>query len=238
MQYKQLISALAVVACGATTAAALEHGDFADHQGLVIRYHQLARDVFTGVPADAWDDEIHQRSDEVWDEAFLAARSYEEDSLSKRDFDFIASRSPSEALAELENRNIKDTCQAIVVCAKDYTVATVSAGYWGWVAAARYAASTHAGQGIIEFLNTPFVANAAGVAVAGVISGQINGAGGSSCSTSGSDADVVGAAVAAAVAAKPGADEVAITIKGPSGGSWTITVAAGSANTTPAAVCK
>ncbi|KAI1081810.1 hypothetical protein F5B20DRAFT_58244 [Whalleya microplaca] len=216
MQFKQLITAFAVM-CGASMTLAQEHGEFADHNGLVIRYHQLARGVWTGVPADEWDDEIHQRSDEVWELGHLATRS------------------SYELVAELEGRNLKGQCQAVFGCAKEYTRATVSAGYWLWLAAAEKAAD-NGGRSLMKFLDRPFWANAGGVAIAGTISGQINKAA-SSCSTSSSEADVVGSAVAAAVAAHPNASELSVTVKG-TNGAWTVTLAAGPAGKAPNATCN
>lgn len=138
---------------------------------------------------------------------------------------------------ELEARNLNSACQAIVDCVRDYGGAwVVSKGYVAYVAAAEYAVQGTIYKDLMEFLNQPFVANAGGVAIAGVISGQINEATKKECSTSGSESDVIGAAIAAAIAAKPSATEVAVTVNGPSG-SWTITVSAGAENTKPTTEC-
>lgn len=54
MQYR-LITAIAAV-LGVTQAAAITHGDKQTVDGTEIRWQQLAQGVFTGVPADKWDD--------------------------------------------------------------------------------------------------------------------------------------------------------------------------------------
>ncbi|KAI0010954.1 hypothetical protein F4779DRAFT_261301 [Xylariaceae sp. FL0662B] len=216
MLYKQFITAVSAIAWGASTTAAMSHGEFADHAGLVVRYHQLARDVFTGVPAEEWDDSIHQRSDEEWD------------------INPLATRGNYEVIEELEGRNLKGVCQLIFQCFKEIGKATVSAGYAAWLETARTAADK-AGKPLMKFLNQPFWANAGGVAIAGIVSGQINLA--SSCSTASSDADVLASAIAAAVAAHPNSSEVSVTVNG-KGGTWTVTVAAGAKNKDPTPTCE
>lgn len=54
MQYK--LATLIAVSLGATQALAYTHGERSEYNGKEIRWQQLADDVFTGVPADEWDD--------------------------------------------------------------------------------------------------------------------------------------------------------------------------------------
>ncbi|OTA52375.1 hypothetical protein K449DRAFT_403015 [Hypoxylon sp. EC38] len=228
MQYKQLISAVAVFASTAVATLALEHGEYADHNGLVIRYRQLAPGIFTGVPADEWDDSVHQRSDEELDFNELYARSLNIET--------------NDSLSEFEERNLDSICQAATTCAKVVGTSAVAIGkvaWQGWLNAAEAASRRAHQHGLIDFLKTPFFANAGGVAIAGVISAHINGQANpkpAECSTSKSEADVVGAAIAAAVASNPKANEISVNINGPSG-TWAITIAATSANQTPHATC-
>lgn len=168
---------------------------------------------------------VHKRSEAEWDVEELTWGHHHHNGTHHGQRDLA-----------LESRNLKGNCQAVVGCVKSLGGAAILTGYNTWVTLAEYAAGGTVGKDLMTFLNQPFVANAAGVAIAGTISGQINAATSTECSTSSSEADVITAAIAAAVAAKPDATEVAVTINGPSG-SWTITVAAGGENTAPAATC-
>ncbi|KAF4463779.1 hypothetical protein FALBO_9401 [Fusarium albosuccineum] len=223
MQFKQLIVA-AAVALGAGQVAATVHGELGDHNGLAIRWHQLAKGVYTGVPAHKWDDKVHKIVNEEWDVDEIMAKSHPNKynvSLSTRD---------------IEERNLRDNCQAVFNCVKYGGQAALLTGINTWITLADYAKGGTVGKDLMDFLNQPFVANAAGVAIAGVISGQINEATKSECSTSGSEADVIGAAVNAALAQNPDAEDVSVQVNGPSG-SWTITVNAGKENSNPPATC-
>lgn len=66
MHYTQLITAFAM-AWGASTAAAsaVSHGEVGVIDGVEYRYHQLARDIFTGVPVERWDDSSKPRLSNV-----------------------------------------------------------------------------------------------------------------------------------------------------------------------------
>lgn len=55
MQVKQVITALAV-AFGASVAVATSHGELLEHNGVAMRYQQLGKGIFVGVPADEWDE--------------------------------------------------------------------------------------------------------------------------------------------------------------------------------------
>ncbi|OTA99233.1 hypothetical protein M426DRAFT_257247 [Hypoxylon sp. CI-4A] len=222
MQYKSLIAAI-TVACSAGAAVAMEHGEYARHNGVTVRYHQMARGVFSGVPAEKWDDTIHQRSDEEWDF----------ESLSVRDLDLDS----NDTLGELQERNLASQCQLAYTCVKEVGGAAISKGWEVWLKAATEAQRRAGDAGLIDFLKSPFFANAGGVAIAGIISAHVNGqANPSSCSTSSSEADVVGAAVGAAIASNPQATEISVNVNGPSG-TWAITVSAASLGRTPNTTC-
>jgi hypothetical protein len=55
MHFNSALTAIAL-ACSATTAVAVSHGQFAEYDGKVVRYQQLAPGVFTGIPVDEWND--------------------------------------------------------------------------------------------------------------------------------------------------------------------------------------
>ena len=150
----------------------------------------------------------HHRSDEVWDFNSPVSRSLDND-----------------VTTELEDRDLKDTCSLAVECARLVGRMTIEYGYLAWVAAAERAKP--AGQSLMQFLNQPFWANSGGVAIAGIISNAVNGA--AKCSTSNNEADLVKAAIAEAVKVNPNAGKIKATVQGP-GGSWTITIEAGSNN--------
>lgn len=54
--YKQVITVFAALAWGASSVAAIEHGEYGNFDGLEVRWQQLSRDTFTGVPVKKWDD--------------------------------------------------------------------------------------------------------------------------------------------------------------------------------------
>ncbi|KAM0541960.1 hypothetical protein ACHAPJ_013022 [Fusarium lateritium] len=156
-----------------------------EFDGKVIKWQQLAEGVFTGIPAEKWDDKIHKPSYHELDIDEIMSLNGDNSTLHDRNL-------------ELESRNIPASCQVVVDCAAK-TVSGVAGGK------------------IMEFLNQPFVANAAGVAIAGVISGQINEASKKECSTSGSELDVVTGAVQAALQDHRDATSISVTINGPAG---------------------
>jgi hypothetical protein len=111
--------------------------------------------------------------------------------------------------------------------------------YNTWISAAEYAVNGNPGKDLMDFLNQPFVANAAGVAIAGTISGQINEATKKECSTEkpeSSQADIIRGAVQGVLAANPNAQDVSVDVTGPSG-SINIKITAGAPNTSPASNC-
>jgi hypothetical protein len=62
MHCQQLVIATVAVLAWAVSAAPgplpeeMVHGGFMEHEGQMYRYHQLARDVFTTVPVDEFDE--------------------------------------------------------------------------------------------------------------------------------------------------------------------------------------
>ncbi|KAF5008742.1 hypothetical protein FDECE_4979 [Fusarium decemcellulare] len=215
MQYSMIFYYITAVFCAAQ-AAALSHGEDADYHGKSVRWQQLAQGIFVGVPVDEWDDSVNKFGNEEWE--------------------VHSNASAIERGLELEGRDFDATCQVITDCLRTGAQYTLLAGWTAWVRMADYA-SNRARKDIFQFLNQPFVANAAGVAIAGIISGQVNEAAKQSCGTAGStEADVVGAAVGSVLQANPSASDVTITVNGPSG-SWTITVTSGEEGLKPDEMC-
>ncbi|KAI1399915.1 hypothetical protein F4819DRAFT_488143 [Hypoxylon fuscum] len=223
MQYKQLIAAFAVTAWSAISTVAMEHGEYAEHNGLLVRYHQLAPGVFSGIRAEDWNDAIHQRSDEELDF----------NTIKTRDIDL----GNNETLAELVDRNLEAQCQLVYNCVKKTGSAAISKGWEIWLKTAEVSAERAKKVGLVDFLKSPFFANAGGVAIAGIIAAHVNGqANPASCSTSDTDADLVASAISAAVASNPTANVVSVDINGPRG-SWNIVVSAAPAGQTPKTTC-
>lgn len=139
----------------------------------------------------------------------------------------------------IEGRDISQQCKAGWNCVKYGGQWVLLSAYNVWISTAEYMANGNPRQDLFDFLNQPFMANAAGVAIAGTISGQINDATKKECSTSNSgntQADIIRAAVEAAVAANPDSGELSVDVTGPSG-TVTIKIKAGPPDTTPATTC-
>jgi len=215
MYFNKLVPALAV-AIGATQAAAFYHGEVDEISGQVIRWQQLAEGVFTGVPVEKWDDNVNKISEEVWDVEEIISRDI-----------------PAFNTRDLETRNLESFCQAITTCVVDSGSAALRGAINTWITLADYARGNEA---LMTFLGSGFVANAAGVAIAGVISGQINEATKKECSTSSSEADVIGAVLNNALAHNPNGEDVTVRVNGPSG-TWEITVNAAPEGQKPPATC-
>lgn len=135
----------------------------------------------------------------------------------------------------IETRNLESFCQAITECVLENSNVALRTGINAWITIAQYA-SRENGQALMDFLNAPFVSAAAGIAIAGTISGQINEATKKECSTSSSEADVISAALNGALAHHPTGEDLTVTVNGPSG-SWTITVNAAPEGEKPPATC-
>lgn len=139
----------------------------------------------------------------------------------------------------LEARNLKDTCKAAGSCLKYGIGWTLLQGYNRWLGLADYAKNGSPYGDLKGFLNQPFVANVAGVAIAGTISGQINEATEKECITEtpvSSQADIIRAALGTVLMINPDAGEVTVEVQGPSG-TLAIKVRAGEPNTSPALEC-
>lgn len=156
----------------------------------------------------------------------LAVKGFNDTSLDSRDL-------------SIEGRDFPQQCKAGWNCVKYGGQWVLLSAYNVWISTAEYMADGNPRQDLFDFLNQPFIANAAGVAVAGIVSGQVNEATKKECSTSDSgntQADIIRAAVEAAIAANPQAEEVSVDVTGPSG-TVTIKIKAGPPNTTPATTC-
>jgi hypothetical protein len=157
-------------------------------------------------------------SDKVWDIEEIVARDVS--AYNARD---------------IETRNLESFCQAITDCVVENSGVALRAGINAWITIAQYASAENR-KALMDFLNQPFIANAAGVAIAGIISGQINEATKKECSTSESEADVISSVVNQALSHHPTGEDVTVTVNGPSG-SWTITVNAAPEGQKPPATC-
>ncbi|KAF9771673.1 hypothetical protein IL306_010681 [Fusarium sp. DS 682] len=217
MQYK--LETLIAVCLAATQTVAYSHGEQGEFEGKAIKWQQLAEGIFTGVPAENWDDKIHKSGFQELDFEELVSWGGNNSTLKDRNL-------------QIEERNIPDTCKLAVNCAKEWSGAFLDGAYNAFFQAAGYVS----GGKIMDFLNQPFVANAGGVAVAGIISGQINEATKKDCSNSGSELDVVTQAVKEALAANPGASSVSVSVTGPAG-TWTVDITAKPKGQDPPAKC-
>ncbi|KAK9772022.1 hypothetical protein AB5N19_07024 [Seiridium cardinale] len=228
--YKQFLSAFAALAWGASTVVAIEHGEYGNYAGLEVRWQQVGPEAFTGVPADKWDDAVHKRDDQVLDMTNFKRTLHPEDV----GIQWFESR---DALDKLQDRNFNQKCQAVVRCVKNGAVNVVAVGQDLWVQYATAAAAKKGYKNVMDFLNQPFYANAGGVAIAGIVSGQTNAAlAGTSCSTTASANDTLGAIIAAAVASNPEGQTLNIQVTGNSSG-FTLNISAGPTNTHPSTSC-
>ncbi|KAJ4249168.1 hypothetical protein NW762_012503 [Fusarium torreyae] len=48
-------------------AFALNHGEVTEFDCKNVRWQELTKGVFTGVPEDKWDDKFHKRANVEWD---------------------------------------------------------------------------------------------------------------------------------------------------------------------------
>ncbi|KIL95721.1 hypothetical protein FAVG1_00459 [Fusarium avenaceum] len=212
------LATLVAVGLTAMQTIAYSHGEEGEFNGKAIKWQQLAEGVFTGVPAEKWNDKTYKKG------------------LQELDIEEIMSLNRNTTIhdrdLELEERNIPDTCRAAVNCFKAWPGVILAEAYNAYFQSAEYLSQGN----IMAFLNQPFVANAAGVAVAGVISGQINEATKKECSSSGSEVDALKDAVKIALDANPGSNSVSVAITGPAG-TWTIDVTAKPEGESPSPKC-
>ncbi|KAF4966731.1 hypothetical protein FSARC_5596 [Fusarium sarcochroum] len=217
MQYK--LETLIAVGLAAMQAIAYSHGEQTEFDGKVIKWQQLAEGVFTGIPAEQWDDKIHRPSFQELDIDEIMSLHGDNSTLQDRNL-------------ELEARDIPGVCKVAVDCAAKVGDALLYGAFFAYF----QTVSNVSGGKIMEFLNQPFVANAAGVAIAGVISGQINEATKKECSTSGSQLDVVTGAVQAALQEHRDATSISVAVTGPAG-SWHIDITAKPKGESPTPKC-
>ncbi|KAH6970217.1 hypothetical protein DER45DRAFT_640289 [Fusarium avenaceum] len=225
MLHSRLLTGAMALFLGAQGAFALNHGEVTEFDGKNVRWQELAKGMFTGVPEDKWDEKLHKRSNVEWDLDEIVANST------------LSTRSD---VNQLDSRDLQGTCRATGRCIVYGSQYVLLLAYNTWISAAEYAASGTVTKDLMDFLNQPFIANAAGVAVAGVISGQINEATKKECSTKppeSSQADIVRAAVGAFVDKNPQTKDVSVDVTGPSG-TYNIKVSAGAPNTSPNPDCK
>lgn len=57
MQFKQLTSLAFSLALGVTQVAAVEHGDVEEYNGGTIKWLQVGKGMWSGIPIDEWDDD-------------------------------------------------------------------------------------------------------------------------------------------------------------------------------------
>lgn len=61
MHFTNLVSTVAALALTATKVAAVSHGEVTDYNGADVKWQQLGKGMWTGVPVDEWDDTSEQR---------------------------------------------------------------------------------------------------------------------------------------------------------------------------------
>lgn len=232
MHYR--LATLIAFALAATQTIAYSHGEEGEFNGKAIKWQQLAEGIFTGVPAEKWDDKskLYPSPTINSTNTIIAYKK----GFQELDIEEIMSLNRNITIhdrdLELEERNIPDTCRAAVNCFKAWPGVILAEAYNAYFQSAEYLS----GGKIMAFLNQPFVANAAGVAVAGVISGQINEATKKECSSSGSEVEALKDAVKIALDANPGSNSVSVAITGPAG-TWTIDVTAKPEGESPSPKC-
>lgn len=57
MQLKQLTSVALTLVLGVTQVTALEHGDVEEYNGGTIRWLQVGKGMWSGIPIEDWDDD-------------------------------------------------------------------------------------------------------------------------------------------------------------------------------------
>ncbi|KAF5655653.1 hypothetical protein FHETE_11158, partial [Fusarium heterosporum] len=220
MLYSPLLAGAMAFFLGAQGALALNHGEVTEFDGKNFRWQELAKGVFTGVPEDKWDEKLHKRANVEWDLDEIVVNS---------------TLFTTSDVIHLDSRDLRGQCNAAGRCIAYGSQYVLLLAYNTWISAAEYAASGTVKKDLMDFLNQPFIANAAGVAVAGIISGQINEATKKECSTNPpetSQADIIRAAVEAVVDKNTQAQDLSIDVTGPSG-TVNIKIKAGPPNTSP-----
>jgi hypothetical protein len=233
MQYK--LVTLIAIGLGATQTMAYSHGEEGQVNGKPIKWQQLAEGVFTGVPAEQWNDKSElypSPSPTSINTMIVNKRGYQE-----LDIDEIMSLS-SDATPKkdndlaLEARELPGVCKSAFSCVKKVNEVTLAYAAFAWLEAAKFVSSGKIGA----FLNQPFVANAGGVAVAGILSGQFNEYTKKQCSPGGSEADALKQAIEIAVNAHPDAGSISVSITSPAG-TWTLDMSAKPEGQSPEPKC-
>lgn len=57
MHFNNLISSAAALTFAATKVAAVTHGEETDFNGAPVKWQQIGKGIWTGIPVDEWDDE-------------------------------------------------------------------------------------------------------------------------------------------------------------------------------------
>ncbi|KAF5712422.1 hypothetical protein FMUND_8517 [Fusarium mundagurra] len=218
MFYTRFLTAVVAGLLGVQGVLGVKHGEVSEFDGKNVRWQELAKGVFTGIPENEWDDKLHKRS------------------AVELDIDEIVGNSTLSDGTQLESRDLAGICRAgqrCVVTATDYVLLL---GYNAWLSTAEYVSSGN----LWEFLNKPFVATTGGVAIAGIISGQVTEATKKECSTGSPDnsqADIIRSAIESVLDKNTDAQEVSMDISGPSG-TVNIKIKAGPPNTSPNPECN
>ncbi|KAM0238416.1 hypothetical protein ACHAP5_008606 [Fusarium lateritium] len=225
MLHSRLLAGAIAILLGGQGASALNHGEITEFDGKNVRWQELAKGIFTGVPEDEWDEKLHKRANVEWDLDEIVANS----TLSTRS-DII----------QLDSRDLQGTCKAAQRCVVYGSQYVLLLAYNTWISTAEYAAGGTVKKDLMDFLNQPFVASAAGIAIGGIISGNVNAAIKKECSTKPpetSQADIVRSAVGAVIDKNPEAQDISVDVTGPSG-TFNIKIKAGPLNTSPSPDCK
>lgn len=56
MHFANILSTVAIAALSATTVAAVEHGDVTVYDGAEVKWQQLGKGMWTGIPVNDWDE--------------------------------------------------------------------------------------------------------------------------------------------------------------------------------------
>lgn len=56
MLFKKFLATAVAFLLGATEVAAVTHGEVTDYNGGQVKWHQLGKGMWSGIPIDEWDD--------------------------------------------------------------------------------------------------------------------------------------------------------------------------------------
>ncbi|KAF5011281.1 hypothetical protein FDECE_2581 [Fusarium decemcellulare] len=213
MYLTKILLTVAIAAFGATKIAAVEHGDVTAYNGGEIKWQQLGKGMWTGIPVDEWDESIHKRSDVDY-------------GLDKYALGLDQSMRHDARSLELQSRNLRTTCQAIAACAtgyEDIELAGVLDATINAIEAAAGAVGT-----IWDLLNEkPFLTTIFGGTTATVVGIKLEKSlwppPAAECSTASTDKDLLSSAISTGLSANPGASSISVDVNGPETG-WTATM--------------